>query len=366
MTAPAPTSGDPSADPPARPLRQEQEEASEEVTEVAPGILRMQLPIHFTGLGHVNCYVLEDGDGVTLVDPGLPGEASWQALLARLDEASIPLRHVKGVIVTHSHPDHFGGAGMVAEESGAEVIASTEFRTWWDPTEEPGEPELHGREGEPDAERIVSPFERPTPWGGTTGQMPEEARTALRERRAEVLRWFRVPRPTVRLADADPFTAGEREWVAVHTPGHTHDHLCLFSPADGVLLAGDHVLPSITPHISGLLEGDPLASYLESLDKVCALDDVEIALPAHGHPFRDLPGRVASIKEHHAGRLDELRAASDGLGWASVEALSHELFSERSWGPMAESETYAHVEHLRIVGEAEVREEAGRLLFLVR
>jgi glyoxylase-like metal-dependent hydrolase (beta-lactamase superfamily II) len=380
MTAAAPEHGDPPAE---RPLRQEQEDASDEVTEVAPGILRLQLPIHFTGLGHVNCYALEDHDGVTLVDPGLPGEASWNALMARLDDASIPLRHVKGVIVTHSHPDHFGGAGMVAEHSGAEVIASTHFRTWWDPQEEAGEPQLDlaeapgdegraGRDGRADDDRAdddlgpASPFDRPTPWGGRTEPMPAEARQALRERRQEAMRWFRVPRPTVRLDDADPLHAAEREWVAVFTPGHTHDHLCLFSPADGILLSGDHVLPSITPHISGLLHGDPLASYLDSLDKVCALDDVALALPAHGHPFRDLDGRVAAIKEHHDERLERLRVASAALGWADVADLSRELFSPRAWGSMAESETYAHLEHLRCTGRADRREVEGRLEFLAR
>ena len=50
--------------------KQEQEPASEEVTEVADGVLRMQLPISLPGLGHVNCYALVDGDGVALVDPG--------------------------------------------------------------------------------------------------------------------------------------------------------------------------------------------------------------------------------------------------------------------------------------------------------
>ncbi len=67
--------------------KQEQEPASEDVIEVAPGILRMQLPISMPGLGHVNCYALIDGDGVALVDPGLPGEDSWEALMHRLKQA---------------------------------------------------------------------------------------------------------------------------------------------------------------------------------------------------------------------------------------------------------------------------------------
>ena len=354
------------ADPAPRPLRQEQEDASDEVTEVAPGILRLQLPIAFTGLGHVNCWALEDDRGVALVDPGLPGEESWRTLQARLGDAGIPLRHVHSVLITHSHPDHFGGAGLLAEESGADIVASEHFRLWWDTQEDPGEPELEGADDAEGDDDAPLPFERPNPWGGSSGQVPPEDRRALRERRDRWARWFRVPRPTVSLVDAQPARFAERDWVAVHTPGHTSDHLCLFSPADGILLAGDHVLPSITPHISGLLEGDPLAAYLESLDKVSALDGVHTVLPAHGHPFTDLPGRVAAIRQHHADRLAQLRRASDSLGWASVADLSHELFSPRSWGTMAESETYAHLEHLRFAGEAERREEAGELLFKVR
>ena len=40
------------------------------------------------------------------------------------------------------------------------------------------------------------------------------------------------------------------------------------------------------------------------------------------------------------------------------------LFRERSWGHMAESETFAHLEHLRLLGQAERREAGGYLLYL--
>ena len=98
--------------------KQEQEPASEEVTEVADGVLRMQLPISLPGLGHVNCYALVDGDGVALVDPGLPGPESWSALVARLKHAEIPVERVHTVVVTHSHPDHFGGSAQLREVGG--------------------------------------------------------------------------------------------------------------------------------------------------------------------------------------------------------------------------------------------------------
>ena len=65
---------------PSRPTRQEQEPASDVVTELAEGLYRLQLPVSMPGLGHVNCYALEDDRGLTLVDPGLPDQGTWEAL----------------------------------------------------------------------------------------------------------------------------------------------------------------------------------------------------------------------------------------------------------------------------------------------
>src|SRR5262249_25476248 len=86
-----------------RPPKQEQEPASPEVTEVAPNILRMQLPIWMPGLGHVNMYALVDDRGLTVVDPGLPGPQSWKALKTRLKTADYRLKDIHTVLVTHSH-----------------------------------------------------------------------------------------------------------------------------------------------------------------------------------------------------------------------------------------------------------------------
>ena len=91
------------------------------------------------------------------------------------------------------------------------------------------------------------------------------------------------------------------------------------------MLSGDHVLPTITPHIGGLNpNGDPLLAFFESLDKVAAYGpDVSVVLPAHGHPFDDLAGRAKAIQEHHVERLDTLRHAAEELGRpAKVQELS--------------------------------------------
>lgn len=354
---------------PARPTKQEQEKATTEITEVAPGILRLQLPIDLPGLGHVNTYALEDGNGFTLVDPGLPGEKAWNDLNDRLERAGIPIARVHSVVITHSHPDHFGGAGLLAEETGAELITSEQFRTFWDfigDDLEDNSPQTQTLDdpASPSSPRVPN-FNRPTPWGGMTEGPSPERRKEMEASFSEMLRWFKVPTPSLRLADMAPVQLARREWFGLFTPGHTNDHLCLWDPEGGVLIAGDHVLPTITPHISGLVEGDPLARYVESLDRVASFEGIELVLPAHGHPFTDLPGRVEAMKRHHEERLERLREISSDIGWASVVDISHELFAPRSWGSMAESETYAHLHHLNLRGEADRREVDGLLHYLV-
>lgn len=352
-------------------MREEQEDARPEVTEVAPGILRAQIPIQFTGLGHVNCYLLEDDRGWTAVDPGLPGPPTWKALKDRLRQVGARPKHVHTVVVTHSHPDHFGTAEKLRRESEGTMVAGTQFRTFFDLLEPDVVESPQDREPLDDGEaldRLRARFDRKTPWGGKmpTPPLPGAGPVGWFKRRVAA-RYFMAPRPDRRVDDGERITLGRREFLGVHTPGHTEDHLCLFDPEDGVLLSGDHVLPTITPHISGLgsVSEDPLADFVASLDKVAALEGVTQVLPAHGHPFTDVPARVDAIKRHHEERLDHLREISHDLGEASVEDLMRRLFSERAWGQMAEAETYAHLEHLRLAGEAEHRWKDGLLVYTV-
>lgn len=339
-----------------RPRRQEQEPAAEDVTEVAPGVLRCQLPIDMPGLGHVNCYVLEDERGFALVDPGLPGRGPYRELRRRLAIAGVPMHRVHTVVITHSHPDHFGGAGRIRSETGAAIVTHRRFSFIWDPAEPP---DVDAEEAaDDDGPPRQYPWD-PPPWGGEGYPFPFGRRLRMRAAR-RFPRLLRTPTPTVRLEDAQTVRLAAREWVAVHTPGHTEDHVCLFDPAERVLLSGDHVLPTITPHIGGLNpSGDPLDNFFRSLEKVAEFD-ASIVLPAHGHPFDDLAGRAKAIAEHHVERLERLRTASAELGRpARVQELSTHLFSPRARGPMADSETFAHAEHLRRSGEMVRRDVPG-------
>lgn len=367
--------------------RQERLPARDEVDEVAPGIGRIQLPIMIPGLGHVNCYVLEDERGVALVDPGMPDPWTHQVLIERLRSIDIAPEHIHTVLVTHSHPDHFGGAGRLRVEHRCEVVAHRRFHTPFDPSPDPfaddlteltvatDPPEPGGDDDRPRNERLAEVLfgegpmpevpPRPTPWGEDgfkPGPGELEAMRAWDDLSKQGL--LRLD-PTVRVDDLEVLRLGGREWQVVHTPGHTGDHICLLDPADGTFLSGDHVLPTITPHISGMTgDDDPLAEFVAALHRVAALDGVTRVLPAHGLPFDDLAGRVDDIIGHHVERIAHLERLGQELGDATVRDYSRRLFQERSWGPMAESETYAHLLHLQHEGRMAVRtDEDARLRY---
>jgi glyoxylase-like metal-dependent hydrolase (beta-lactamase superfamily II) len=367
--------------------RQEQETARREVTEVAKDVLRMELPIRMPGLGHVNCYAILDRNGAAIVDPGMPGPGTWRALQDRLKQAGLAPRNVHTVLVTHSHPDHFGGAGRFAKEFGAKVVAHHSFR-FGVSSPAATEPEVSADDlsaqadsgadpDDADSDEAPTPgdsqamaqlraeTEGGTPWGGQHPRPPWRIKVKWR-----LMRWVGgsvIPVISHPVEHGDVLTLAGREWFVVHTPGHTADHFCVHDPESGIFLAGDHVLPTITPHISGISSSpDPLASFFFSLDRVAEMSGVKRVLPAHGHPFEDLPARCAAIKRHHFERLEKVKEIAREIGPSQVAAFSRRLFRERSWGAMAESETYAHLEHLRIAGEADCHPgDDGKLIYEV-
>lgn len=363
-------------------MREERRPPDGEPREVAPGVVRIQLPMNMPGLGHVNCYAIEDGEGIALIDPGVPSSRSWKVLKRLLDEAGLPLRRVHTVVVTHSHPDHYGAAQRIRALTGADIITHENFKTYWDPHEEddfvrevavPADYDTQAGAVENALMKLTnrerhSPWDRPVPWGGPPPDNQWKERFRWRIVPLLLSKVWQPPKPSRRVLDGTTIMLGKREWQSVHTPGHTADHLCLLDPTEGIFVSGDHLLPTITPHISGLTtQQAPLDDFLQSLERMHTFDTVKVVLPAHGLEFHDLPGRSTEIIDHHHERLQTLTeaAANAPEHELTVPEYSKYLFKPRSWGPMADSETFAHLEYLRQQGRATARAADGELRYRI-
>lgn len=311
-------------------VAQEREPPSEEVLEVAPKVLRMQLPITVPGIRHVNCHVFVDARGVTLLDPGMPGDESWETLQARLRSVDLSVQDVHTIVLSHGHPDHYGLAPRIVEAVHRDVvvIAHETFATG-----------LDRRESE-------------TPWGKRWQPPPAVRRIAH-------------VRPTItrHVRNGEVIRLAGRDLVVMHTPGHTPDHICLHDMDTGVLYSGDHVMPTTTSYVMSISEADTLGVYLDSLDRTAALPEITRVAPAHGHPFVDLTGRIEEIRDHHASRLGRLQWLVAEHGPAGVPELAAHLFpGQRMIGPI-EAETYSHLERLRALGAVTQRGGGSTLVY---
>ena len=240
----------------------------------------IRLPFHLE-LNHVWVHLAACDGGYLMIDAGFGNEASMEALAAGLREAGVAWKDIHTLILTHAHPDHMGLVTQIQELSGA--------RLW-----------MHARD--------VEFLKRITSERGEENLLRWGTPAALADRVVEASKstgkYFRVLTPDRLIEDGDrvgPFTA-------VWTPGHAPGHLCYFEPGSRTLIAGDHVLPEITPHVSWSEGEDALADFLRSLERVAAMD-VAVVVPSHGEVFRDLPGRVAEITEHHRLRCNAVMEA---------------------------------------------------------
>jgi glyoxylase-like metal-dependent hydrolase (beta-lactamase superfamily II) len=148
---------------------------------------------------------------------------------------------------------------------------------------------------------------------------------------------------------------------AVHTPGHTRGHLVYHDAAAGIMFAGDHVLPHITPSIGFEPAGNRMAlrDYLSSLARTLALPDARL-LPAHGPVSGSTHERVNELLAHHDTRLAEtLAAVQEGHATAFEVAMAIKWTRRQTrfedldlFGQIqAVNETAAHLEVLLVRGQ---------------
>jgi glyoxylase-like metal-dependent hydrolase (beta-lactamase superfamily II) len=312
--------------------------------QVAPDLWRITTPLPFPPRS-VHAYLARlAGGGFLLVDGGLGSEAAWEALQNGVRAVAGGWERIQVHLLTHMHMDHIGLAARVREESGAPVLT-----------------------GRLDAERMAHAAADPA----------DEARY-----RAELLRRCGAPvawvaaqeqgreqaqplAPAVRVEEGLDGERGDlpgaEGWEFLWTPGHTAGHLSLYRAGDAVLVAGDAVLPRITPTLGvNRQRSDPVGDYLAALERLQALGPLQV-LPGHGDPLADGQPR---IRELHAAARQETEAvaglldAEGATAWQVVERryLGREL--PVSTRMLALRETLAHLERARGAGRIQAETDA--------
>ena len=308
--------------------------------EIADGILwiRLSMPL---GLDHVNVYALREPNGWTVIDTGLDTKLNrreWAAII-KDDLRGDPILRV---VVTHHHPDHVGLAGWFMAQ-GAELLIT---RTAW----------LTARMLTLDEEPTPSP-EAVSFWRGAG--MDE----ALLSKRLDNRPFnfcdtvYPLPLGFTRLEEGAVHRLGGRDWVVHLGQGHAPDHATLWCQDAPLVLAGDQLLPSISPNLGVYPTepmADPVAEWLESCARfeTMARED-HLVLPGHKLPYHGLPARLAQLSDNHHGALARLREHLRAEPRTAVDCfapLFKRQIDEATYG-LAMVEAVAHLNHLYHLGE---------------
>ena len=316
--------------------------------EVTHGIYQLPLPLPVPTMSHINAYLVRGDKGCLLVDTGWNTEEAFNSLKKQLVEIGIRGQDISQIVVTHAHPDHYGLAGKLKHLYGAKLA-------------------FHHLEKDFIESRYINMDEliqEIGQWLHTNGAPPDK----LNELQAASLplRKFVTPTlPDVTLYGGETITTDYFSFNVLPTPGHAPGHICLYEPDKKILLSGDHILPTITPHVglhpqSG---SNPLGDYLDSLNRLEKLD-VELVLPGHEHPFTEFKLRLKEIIRHHQHRNLEILNAFNSEAKTAFQLTTeitwlHDVngvgwYKLNPWDKrMAIMETLSHLEAMRATGELE-------------
>jgi glyoxylase-like metal-dependent hydrolase (beta-lactamase superfamily II) len=319
---------------------------------VAPGVYRIPLPLPMDGLRAVNSYAIEAENGLVMIDSGWLLDVSRETLERSLARIGAGLGDIRRFLITHIHRDHYTQAIGLRRTFGMKVALgadekhSLDLVLGKDPQGMPAQALRLARAGaQPLMERMAEAGMR---------QPPREQG---------------YDEPDEWIAHGQVFDLGTRHLEAIATPGHTRGHVVFADHLAGLLFAGDHVLPHITPSIS--LEAAPLdlplRDYLDSLVLVRQMPDLTL-LPAHGPVTPSVHARVDELLDHHDNRLrimlagladgphtayqvaHAVRWTSRGKGYDELDLMNQML---------AVGETLSHLDLLVARGQAAVETVDG-------
>lgn len=265
--------------------------------EVAPGVrwIRMGLPF---ALDHINLWLLRDTlngtQGWSIVDCCIDkpeSRALWEQIFAT-QLAGLPILRV---IVTHMHPDHIGLAHWLCGRWQVPLwISATDFNV-----ARMASQGTTGFGGDSAARFFAS-------HGLTDPASIEKIRARANYYPSMVPA---VPASYHRMMDGDAIAIGGNNWRCISGYGHAPEHIALYCDSLKVLIGGDMMLPRISTNVSVFdvePESNPLALFLQSIDKFKSLPPDTLTLPSHGKPFTGLHQRIAQLQDHHRDRLSEV------------------------------------------------------------
>ncbi|HEY2440863.1 MAG TPA: MBL fold metallo-hydrolase [Solirubrobacteraceae bacterium] len=312
---------------------------------VLPGLWRLRLPLPWPGVPHCNAWAVASGSGIVLVDTGMHEPGSLTQLERALDQVNLRLEHVRLVVCTHAHSDHWGQAAPITEAAGCEL---------W----------MHAAGGRAAADAITEDPGAALARRLEVGRQSGVSEQALAEY-AELARSIpsgvaRAMTPHRALSTGDEVETDLGAWTVYETPGHAPSHICLYQPQRRLLISGDHVLGRISLYYDYGRSDDPVGEFLTSLDRVDELD-ARLALSGHGKPFVDVHGHIEGNRALVHERLETVLATVRREPATAVQiapSLHGRPLDVRN-ATWFLSETLCYLRHLERAGRVRSEQDGG-------
>lgn len=286
-----------------------------------------------------NVYVVAQGDSAILIDSGFGDPASLRQRAKALEELS-PKRF-SHILLTHTHIDHCGGAHTFRTRFGAQVG-------------------MHALEQE--KVRAYGKELRSETTNAAAADLDAEPMPKGRVRRRTLLAAAAESTPDVLLQDGDRIHVGGLTLEVVHTPGHTHGHLCFYLREERLLFSGDTILGAGTVAVSPPPGGD-MGAYLRSLERLQELA-IERACPGHGPVLDDPRAKAAELIAHRQMREAQILGfVRDGI--SRLPALRQAVYPDldRRLHFFARGQLRSHLAKLAIEDKVRLQGEGNQVRF---
>ncbi len=228
---------------------------------------------------------------MVLVDTGLYEPGGMRQLELALDQAGLRVEHIRLLVCTHAHSDHYGLAGPIIERAGCEL--------WMHPNHR------HMTRAAADPDRA---FERRLEVARQSGVPADALARYEKERRGQGYGIAEIVMPDRDLVPGVEVDTDLGRFQVYETPGHAPSHVVLHQPDRGLLLSGDHLLGRVSLFFDYGWSPDPAGEFLRSLDTVDGLD-VQLMLAGHGRPVREARALIRANRTEVHRQLDVVRAA---------------------------------------------------------
>lgn len=271
------------------------EKLSERITRV---LCENPSPFTYTGTG---TYLVGNGTSLAVIDPGPMMPDHGEAILRAASD-----RQISHILVTHTHLDHSPLSAWLKERTGAPIYAFGAHGA--------------GRRGGLDGEEVEA--------GADRAFAPDHI-----------------------LADSDCICGDGWTLQAVHTPGHTANHLCFHLEEEDTLFCGDHIMGWSTTVISPP-DGD-MRDYIASLRRIIDIKPAKL-LPTHGPSIDNPEPFIRAIITHRKMREGQIIKQLEG-GAETIDAMVERMYKDvhKALHPAAARSVLAHM--IAMVDEGRVK-----------